>query len=180
MNIQQQIVEKIKMLSSIEVKDFTVSPNPDFMHRKTIESAIAKNDGYCCCALEKTDDTKCMCRDFREQKQYGFCHCGRYYKVLNSPKVCLCGSTRFKDKFFEVAKDFTLKGYIVTMPMVFVHSGDEISNWQKEYLDEVHKAKIADADLVYIINCDKYIGESTKSEIDWALQLGKKIEYLEM
>ena len=65
------------------------------------------------------------------------------------------------------------------MPMVFAHSGDEITEWQKEYLDEVHKAKIADADLIFIVNCGKYVGESTKSEIDWALQLGKKIEYLE-
>ena len=66
------------------------------------------------------------------------------------------------------------------MPMVFVHSGDEeINEVQKEYLDEVHKAKIADADLVYIINCDGYVGNSTRSEINWAIKLGKKIEYLE-
>jgi len=66
------------------------------------------------------------------------------------------------------------------MPMVFVHSGDEeINEIQKEYLDEVHKAKIADADLVYIINCNGYVGNSTRSEINWAIKLGKKIEYLE-
>ena len=63
-----------------------------------------------------------------------------------------------------------MQGYTVTMPMVFVHSDDEdISKVQKEYLDEVHKAKIADADLVYIINYNKYIGNSTKSEIEWAI-----------
>jgi hypothetical protein len=178
-NIQQQIVEKIRKLSVMDNKNFKIENNPDFLHRKSIEAAIEKNDGYCCCAVEKNDDTKCMCKDFREQHEYGFCHCGRYFKVLNSPKVCLCGSTRFKDKFLEVAREFTLKGYIVTMPMVFAHSGDEITEWQKEYLDEVHKAKIADADLIFIVNCGKYVGESTKSEIDWALQLGKKIEYLE-
>lgn len=160
-------------------KDFEIIPNPDFIHRKKIEEAIKNNDGYCCCALDKNDDTKCICRDFREQSEYGFCHCGRYLKVLKCPKVCLCGSTKFKDKFIEVARDLTLKGYIVTMPMVFIHSGDEVSNMDKTYLDEVHKAKIADCDLVYIINVGKYIGESTKSEIAWAMQLGKKIEYLE-
>ena len=54
--------------------------------------------------------------------------------------MCLCGSTKFKEEFFKVAKEFTLKGYIVTMPMVFVHSGDEeINEVQKEYLDEVLK-----------------------------------------
>lgn len=169
MNIQEQILEKIKLTNGAIPKDYKITLNPDFVHRKEIEQAIKENDGYCCCALEKTMDTFCMCKDFSEQSEYGFCHCGRYYKVLNAPKVCLCGSTRFKEKFFEVARDFTLKGYIVTMPMVFIHQGDEdISDEQKEYLDEIHKAKIADADLVYIVNCGKYIGDSTASEIDWA------------
>lgn len=178
MNIQQQIVKKIQENHRV-TDNFEIIPNPDFMHRKKIEEAIKNNDGYCCCALDKNDDTKCMCKDFREKEEYGFCHCGRYFKVLKAPKVCLCGSTRFKDKFFEVARDLTLKGYVVTMPMVFVHRGDEVSDEDKIFLDEVHKAKIADADLIYIINCDKYIGNSTRSEIDWAIELGKKIEYLE-
>ena len=179
MNIQQQIAEKIRYRGTKVAKDFNIMPNPDFLHRKKIEEAIKNNDGYCYYAEEKNENTRCMCRDFCEQKEYGFCRCGRYFKVLKCPKVCLCGSTRFKDKFIEVARDLTLKGYIVTMPMVFVHSGDEVSNMDKAYLDEIHKAKIADCDLVYVINVNKYIGNSTKSEIEWAMELGKKIEYLE-
>ena len=35
--------------------------------------------------------------------------------------------------------ELTLKGYIVTMPMVFIHSDNEdISDVQKDYLDEIH------------------------------------------
>lgn len=166
-------------MNETTVKDFEIIPNPDFIHRKEVEEAIKENDGYCCCALEKTEDTKCMCKKFREQKHYGFCHCGRYLKVLRSPKVCLCGSTRFKDEFLQTAKKLTLEGYIVTMPMVFIHSGDDAYEIDKDYLDEVHKAKIADADIVFIINKDGYIGESTRSEIEWAEELNKKIEYLE-
>ncbi len=159
--------------------NYEIKLNPDFIHRKEIEEAIKENDGYCCCALEKNDDTKCICKDFREQDHFGFCHCGRYYKVLKTPKVCLCGSTRFKEIFFDIAKEFTLKGYIVTMPEVFVHRGDTIDEKDKEYLDEIHKAKIADADEIFVINKDGYIGESTKSEIEWAEELDKKIIYLE-
>jgi hypothetical protein len=159
--------------------NYEIKLNPDFIHRKEIEEAIKENDGYCCCALEKNDDTKCICKDFREQDHFGFCHCGRYYKVLKTPKVCLCGSTRFKEIFFDIAKEFTLKGYIVTMPGVFVHRGDTIDEKDKERLDEIHKAKIADADEIFIVNKDGYIGESTKSEIEWAEELGKKITYLE-
>lgn len=41
---------------------------------------VIENDGYCPCMVEKTPDTKCMCKDFREQKEPGPCHCGRYEK----------------------------------------------------------------------------------------------------
>lgn len=41
---------------------------------------VIENDGYCPCMVEKTPDTKCMCREFREQKEPGPCHCGRYEK----------------------------------------------------------------------------------------------------
>lgn len=43
--------------------------------------AVKENDGYCPCRPNKTDDTKCMCREFREQikrKELGRCHCGLY------------------------------------------------------------------------------------------------------
>lgn len=159
--------------------EYIPEPNPNFAHRKRIEEAIKENDGYCCCMLEKNEDTFCPCKSFREMNESDFCHCGRYYKVRRTKKICLCGSTKFKDKFIEVAKDFTLKGYIVTMPMIFEHSGDEISLDLKHELDELHRAKIADADIVYIINVGGYIGNSTANEIAWAKRLEKEILYLE-
>ena len=162
-------------------KPFSIVPNPDFAFRKKIEEAIKENDGYCCCSPERNENTKCICTEFKKQKTAGFCHCQQFYKVLKAPTICLCGSTRFKNVFFKLAREFTLEGYIVTMPLVFVHSESdiEVTEEQKQLLDEIHKAKIANADLVYIVNCGQYIGESTKSEIEWAKSLGKKIEYLE-
>ena len=161
-------------------KEYISIPNPNFVFRKEVEEQIKNNDGYCLMTVEHSEDTKCPCKDFKEQNYTGLCKCGQYYKILHAPKVCLCGSTRFKDTFFKIAKEFTLNGYIVTMPLVFHHSGDkEITEEEKKNLDELHKAKIADADLIYIINCDNYIGNSTRSEIKWAVALGKKIEYLE-
>ena len=44
-----------------------------------ILDALDKNNGYCPCKLEKNNDTKCMCMEFREQKE-GYCHCGLYIK----------------------------------------------------------------------------------------------------
>lgn len=46
-----------------------------------IRAAIKENNGYCPCRLEKTPDTKCMCKDFRDQinrGEQGACHCGLY------------------------------------------------------------------------------------------------------
>ena len=47
---------------------------------KDIKEKLIKNQGYCPCAIEKNADTKCMCKDFREQKE-GYCHCMLYYKT---------------------------------------------------------------------------------------------------
>lgn len=47
---------------------------------KSIGDLVKQNDGYCPCAIEKTDDTKCMCKEFRESPKGTVCHCGRYLK----------------------------------------------------------------------------------------------------
>lgn len=44
-----------------------------------IRKKLKQNCGYCPCIIEKTEDTKCMCKEFREQKS-GECHCGLYVK----------------------------------------------------------------------------------------------------
>lgn len=46
-----------------------------------IRRALNENGGYCPCRIEKTEDTKCMCKEFREQ-EYGECHCGLYIKEV--------------------------------------------------------------------------------------------------
>lgn len=105
------------------------------------------------------------------------------YKVIT-----LCGSTRFKDEFMKTQKDLTLKGNIVISVGLFGHSGDS-EVWEnmdegtltktKEMLDDMHKRKIDMADEIFVINVGGYIGSSTKSEIEYALKNGKKVNYLE-
>ena len=48
---------------------------------KEIKKKLKENDGYCPCRLAKTEDTKCPCKEFREQTEMGECHCGLYDKV---------------------------------------------------------------------------------------------------
>ena len=105
------------------------------------------------------------------------------YKV-----VTLCGSTRFKEEFMKAQKDLTLQGYIVISVGLFGHSGDS-EVWgnmdegtltrTKEMLDDMHKRKIDMADEIFVINVGGYIGDSTKSEIRYAQETGKLVNYLE-
>ena len=46
-----------------------------------LRKALKENEGYCPCEFDKNEDTKCMCKPFREQKTEGYCHCGLYKKV---------------------------------------------------------------------------------------------------
>lgn len=44
-----------------------------------IKDGLKARDGYCPCMIEKNEDTKCMCKQFREMES-GMCHCGLYIK----------------------------------------------------------------------------------------------------
>ena len=98
------------------------------------------------------------------------------YKVIT-----LCGSTRFKDQFFEAQKRLTLEGNIVISVGLFGHSGDDEvwTEGTKEMLDDMHKRKIDMADEIFVINVGGYIGSSTKSEITYAKENGKVVKFLE-
>ncbi len=51
---------------------------------KKIKEGLKKRGGYCPCKIPKTEDNKCMCKEFREQIAdpdfEGYCHCMLYYK----------------------------------------------------------------------------------------------------
>ncbi|MBP5249163.1 MAG: hypothetical protein J6Z46_04065 [Lachnospiraceae bacterium] len=49
----------------------------------------------------------------------------------------------------------------------------------KKMLDDIHKRKIDMADSIFVINVGGYIGDSTRSEIEYAKAHWKKVEYLE-
>lgn len=46
-----------------------------------IKAQVDENEGYCPCRISKTPDTKCMCKEFREQTEPGTCHCGMFAKI---------------------------------------------------------------------------------------------------
>lgn len=120
--------------------------------------------------------------------------------------VCLCGSTRFKDAFLRAQAEETLAGKIVLTVGLFGHLESirptrmmidgcmgleetvinqvvqtplDMSSDVKKALDVLHKQKIDLADEVLILNVGGYIGDSTRSELEYAKRHGKAIRFLE-
>lgn len=51
--------------------------NPNKEKVAEIRSKVKKGNGYCPCMIEQSEDTKCPCKDMRENK---VCICGLYVK----------------------------------------------------------------------------------------------------
>ena len=111
-----------------------------------------------------------------------------YYKTRSVPAdtpsiVCLCGSTRFMQAFFDAGWKFTLEGKIVLSVGVCKHAehhgGEALGQKIANKLDELHLRKIDLADSVFVLNVDGYIGESTRKEIEYAKSKDRPIAYLE-
>ena len=61
-------------------KEIMIVLNQDKNYANDVIKRLRENDGYCPCKLERTEDTKCMCKEFRETEE-GMCHCGLYVKI---------------------------------------------------------------------------------------------------
>lgn len=56
--------------------------NPDADVAEQVKRGLEENGGYCPCQVEKNEDTRCMCTEFRTQASdpafSGFCRCMLY------------------------------------------------------------------------------------------------------
>lgn len=108
-------------------------------------------------------------------------------RAAGSPRiVCLCGSTRFIEHFAVLQWQLEKEGFITLglhlLPASYPGvTPDHMAETEgiKEQMDELHKRKIDLADEVLVLNIGGYIGESTRSEIDYATRLGKPVRYME-
>lgn len=52
---------------------------------EAVQEGLKRTGGYCPCRTERTEDYKCMCKEFREQIKdesfEGYCHCMLYKKI---------------------------------------------------------------------------------------------------
>lgn len=89
-----------------------------------------------------------------------------------SEVVVLCGSMRFTDQFREQTLRLERGGVTVLGPTVAcpgTPAGD---------LFALHRHKIDAADRVLVLNVGGYVGDSTRSEIEYAESRGKPVDYL--
>ena len=58
--------------------------NDDAQVVAKVKAGLERPGGYCPCRLQRTEDNKCMCQEFRDQIKdpdfEGYCHCYLYYK----------------------------------------------------------------------------------------------------
>ena len=66
------------------VNGMAVRLNEDKEMVKSIQEGLKRTGGYCPCRLQRTEENKCICQEFRQQiadpNFQGYCHCLLYYK----------------------------------------------------------------------------------------------------
>lgn len=92
--------------------------------------------------------------------------------------ITVCGSYKFKKEMIEIAEKMTLEGNCIITPNDLTKT-DKDSYTEEEIImiDNMHKEKIKISDAILVVNVNGYIGNSTKSEIEYAKSLNKEILY---
>lgn len=91
--------------------------------------------------------------------------------------ITICSSTRFKKEIDFVTEILELQNKIV-FPVVCISNPETLTYNQLDILNIVHRNKIDMSTSIFVIDVNGYIGDSVKSEIDYAKSKGKKIYYL--
>lgn len=94
--------------------------------------------------------------------------------------ITICGSLKFKEEMMKAAVRMELAGNVVLTP-IFPVNDDKNAYTEEEIamLGKMHKEKIRLSDAIFVVNVGGYIGESARSEIKFAKELGVEILYLE-
>lgn len=103
----------------------------------------------------------------------------RVYR-LKPRVVTLCGSTKYKQAFIDANFTETMAGRIVLSVGGFGQvDGISLTDEEKQMLGSLHKRKIDISDEILVLNVGGFIGESTRSEIEYARLHGKGVRFLE-
>lgn len=166
----QKVIDRIRETTDDSIPvDVNLTYDTTTGNRKAINDAY--NSGY---THGNRDSIALLQKTFKDELESS--DSNHTFKV-----VTLCGSTRFRKEFAFSEKYLTLSGYIVLNIAPFYKTYDnyfpEIDETVLNTFQEMHYQRIRMADIVYIIDPDHYIGDSTKKEIEYAKSLDKRIMY---
>ena len=93
--------------------------------------------------------------------------------------ITVCGSLKFYKEMMEITEKMELQGNCMLVPIYNPTrpNKDDFTKKEALMLDKMHKERIKLADDILVVNVDGYIGNSTKSEIEFAESLNKEILY---
>lgn len=150
----------------------TIHKNPNPEEYAEIAEAVKINEGYCPCLSVKNEDTKCMCKDFRDSEESDFCHCGRFYKIGEFDTIALVGVVTDEEmsQLFSNWENMLEKQKFIVIPTKF----DETNPFHMTTIHtEMSKAKIDKADAVILL--DNSPNHWLIEMESWAVALNKKI-----
>ena len=93
--------------------------------------------------------------------------------------ITICGSMKFQDKMIEVARELELKQGYCVIQCVYDLDKENVSKEQMDKVVNAHWKKIDLCDAIFVVNVGGYIGSSCNKEIEYALNHGKEVIYLE-
>ena len=93
--------------------------------------------------------------------------------------ITICGSMRFSKEMMKIAEELELKDGYAVIQCVYNVDGQKYEGIDASILDKIHRKKIDISDAIYVVNIDGYIGNSTRTEIEYAKNNGKEVIYHE-
>ena len=92
--------------------------------------------------------------------------------------ITVCGSYKFKKEMNEITEKMALKGNCMLTPIELTKPNKEAYTKEEALMiDKMHKEKIKLSNTILVVNVGGYIGNSTKSEIEYAKSLNKEVLY---
>ena len=93
--------------------------------------------------------------------------------------ITICGSMRYAKEMMKISEELELKKGYAVIQCVYNVDGLKYEGVDASILDKIHRKKIDISDAIYVVNIDGYIGNSTKKEIEYAMNNGKEVIYNE-
>lgn len=98
---------------------------------------------------------------------------------METKVITICGSMRYSKEMMKISEELELKKGYAVIQCVYNVDGLKYEGIDASILDKIHRKRIDISDAIYVVNIDGYIGNSTKKEIEYALNSGKEVIYHE-